>query len=56
MPWNQVPVLEVGDQVLAQSLTICRYLADNFGLAGITAWEAAKCDEYTDAISDLIPG
>ena len=48
MPWGQVPVLEFEGKVLAQSVTICRYLAKKYNLAGSTELEAAKCDEYVD--------
>jgi glutathione S-transferase len=56
MPWNQVPILQVEDKIIAQSLTICRYLAHEFGLVGSDPWEMAKCDEFADVINDLIPG
>jgi glutathione S-transferase len=51
-------VLEVGvgDKTLGQSTTICRYLGRKFKLSGANEWEAAKCDEYVDAINDLLPG
>jgi glutathione S-transferase len=47
--------LEDGRQ-LAQSLTILRYLARKFGLCGQTEMETAKCNEYIDAMSDIVKG
>jgi len=52
-PWGSLPILHVGDKTLGQSLTICRYLARKFKLIGANEWEAAKCDEYVDAMNDL---
>jgi len=55
-PWGQLPILNVGDKTLAQTTTICRYLARKFKLTGADEWEAAKCDEYVDAMNDLSAG
>ncbi|OXA52352.1 glutathione S-transferase 1 [Folsomia candida] len=52
-PWGQIPILEVGDKTLAQTITICRYLGHQLKLSGKDSWEAAKCDEYVDAVNDL---
>lgn len=46
----------MGDKTLAQTITICRYLGREFNLVGKDTWEAAKCDEYVDAINDLFNG
>ncbi|ODM96901.1 Glutathione S-transferase [Orchesella cincta] len=51
-PWGKLPVLEINGEVLAESTAICRYLASKFSLVGSTDLEAAKCDEYVDAIMD----
>lgn len=56
MPFGQVPVLEVDGQLLAQSRTICRYLAKQHGLAGKNDWEQALADMYGDNIADLLDG
>jgi glutathione S-transferase len=53
MPFGQVPILRVGDSYLAQSNTICRYLAGEFGLAGKDDWEEALCDSIVDAVRDI---
>jgi len=55
-PWGQLPVFEVNGEPLGQTMTICRFLARKFKLAGKDEWEAAKCDEYVDAASDLFAG
>lgn len=52
-PYGQLPVLQVGDKVLAQSNAICRFLARKFNLHGSTDFEAAKLDEIADRISDF---
>ncbi|XP_021946626.1 glutathione S-transferase 1 [Folsomia candida] len=56
-PWGQLPTLEINSattrQTLAQSVAICRYIARKFSLTGANEWEAAKCDEYVDAVVDL---
>ncbi|CAL8110920.1 unnamed protein product [Orchesella dallaii] len=53
MPWGQMPVLEIDGVYLAQSVAICRYLARKYNLIGETELDAAKCDEYVDAIMDM---
>jgi len=51
--WGQVPVLEFDGKQLSQSASISRYLAKKYKLAGADELEAAKCDEYVDALGDL---
>ena len=51
-PWDQIPILEIDGQVLAQSLAIARYLARKYDFIGESEFEAAKCDEYVDAVSE----
>jgi len=54
LPWGQIPVLEWGDgNILAQSLTICRFLANKFGLAGSSEYHSAKCEEIVDGMRDF---
>jgi hypothetical protein len=48
--------LEVDGQVLAQSVTISRFLGRKFQLAGKNEWDAAKCDEFVDAYNDVVNG
>jgi len=51
-PWGKIPVLEVDGESLAESTAICRFLAKRFKLTGSNELEAAKCDEYVDAMMD----
>ena len=55
-PFHQVPVLEADGKILAQSNSIARYLAKQFGIAGKDDWEQAQADMYVDCISDLMTG
>lgn len=56
LPFNQLPILEENGKVLAQSHTICRYLARKHGLAGKNDWEAAQADMFADCIYDQMDG
>ncbi|OXA54214.1 glutathione S-transferase 1 [Folsomia candida] len=59
LPWGTMPVLEVRPGksgpsfVLAQVAAIGRYLAKKFNLDAKTEEDAAKCDEYVDALKDF---
>ena len=53
MPLGQLPVLEFDGEVLSQSLTIARFLAKEFGLAGKTNLEQAQADMVIDSGNDL---
>jgi glutathione S-transferase len=52
-PLGQVPVLEYNGIQLPQSLTIGRFLAKQFHLAGKDNFEQAKVDAVGDTINDL---
>lgn len=54
MPLGQMPVLEFDGTKLPQSLSIARFLAKQFQLAGRDDFEQAKVDAVVDTISDLI--
>lgn len=56
MPWAQIPILEFDGKILAQSITICRCLAEKYNLTGSNDWEKAKCDEYVDVLTDIVQG
>ena len=56
MPLGQVPALEIDGVVISQSLTIARFLAKEFGLAGKTNLEQAQADMVIDAGNDLVNG
>ncbi len=51
-PFGQLPVLEWGDQQIAQSVAIARFVARQAGLTGKDALEDAKMDMLMDHISD----
>ena len=54
MPWGQVPCLTYNGQKICQSMTICRFLAREIGIAGRNSLEMAQVDEIIDVISDGI--
>ena len=51
-PFGSLPVLEYDDLVLAQSMTIARFLAKKCGLGGRNEEEAAKADMVVDHLLD----
>merc|ERR1711976_57481 len=53
LPFGQVPVLEHNGEMMCQSMTIARFVAREFGLAGETNLEAAQVDEIVDVITDF---
>ncbi|PFX16269.1 probable glutathione S-transferase 5 [Stylophora pistillata] len=52
-PFGQLPVLEVDGVVLAQSFSIARFVANEFGLAPSTNLDKAKADMIADGVADL---
>ncbi|KAF8362907.1 hypothetical protein PRIPAC_89830 [Pristionchus pacificus] len=52
-PFGRIPVLEVDGKLIAQSLTIARYIASQHGLAGKTPLEAAWADSIADEWRDF---
>ena len=54
MPLGQIPVLEVDGTMIPQSVSIARFLAKQFNLAGKDNLEQAKVDAVGDTINDLI--
>lgn len=54
MPLGQMPVLEVDGFKLPQSMTIARFLARQFNLAGKDNLEQAKIDAINDTAIDLL--
>ena len=53
MPLGQIPILEFDGTTISQSLTIARFLAKEFGLAGKTNLEQAQAEMIIDAGNDL---
>jgi glutathione S-transferase len=52
--YGQVPMLEFAGKKLVQSMTIARYLAQEYRLTGKDRFEAALCDEYVDTCKDVL--
>jgi len=55
-PFGQLPYLEVDGKPLAQSLTICRFVARKNGLVGKDDFEAAQADALVDYVADAAKG
>merc|ERR1712018_359656 len=55
-PCGQLPVLCYNGTEIAQSMTIARFLAKEFGLAGKTRLEEARADMIVDCLQDLFAG
>jgi glutathione S-transferase len=53
-PLGEIPVLEFNGVKLPQSITIARFLAKQFQLAGKDNFEQAKVDAVVDTITDII--
>ncbi|CAF3468727.1 unnamed protein product [Rotaria sp. Silwood1] len=54
MPLGQIPVLEYNGTKLPQSLSIARFLAKQFQLAGKDNFEQAKVDAVVDTMTDIM--
>ena len=69
LTWGQLPTLKFNGTMMAQSIAIarstivlmhdikhfnCRFLANEYGLAGRSGLEAAQADEVVDAVNDLV--
>ena len=52
-PFGVLPVLEVEGKQLGGSMIICRYLAEQFGLAGENPFENAQIANIADAVYDF---
>jgi len=52
--YKQLPKLLYDGEILYQSLTIARFLADEFGLSGRTSIESAQASEVVDRVADLV--
>jgi len=53
MPLGQMPVLEFDGNKLPQSMSIARFLAKQFQLAGSDNFEQGKVDAVVDTITDV---
>jgi len=54
LPYNSMPVLYYNGKEICQSVTIARFLANEFGLAGANNMERAEADEAVDALIDIM--
>ena len=52
-PLGTLPVLEYDGMKLSQSVTVCRFLAEEFGIAGKTNREKAMANMIVDTIVDV---
>jgi hypothetical protein len=55
-PFGAVPILEYDGKILAQSVTIGRFLAKKTGFAGIDDFEQAEADMVVDLVLDMHDG
>ncbi|KAF8355332.1 hypothetical protein PRIPAC_96955 [Pristionchus pacificus] len=53
-PYGQLPILEFRGKVLAQSNAINRYLANEFGFVGKSAFDKAYIDSLADQFKDYL--
>ena len=53
MPMGQIPVLDVNDKRISQSIAISRFLGKKVGLAGSNDLEDAEIDSVVDSVNDL---
>merc|ERR1712198_759339 len=53
LPYGQLPLLKVDGEVVCQSRSIARYLANQFGLAGKTNLERAQADVIPKTMGQL---
>ena len=53
MPAGQLPVLEVDGIQVSQSLSIARFLANKFDLAGTTQLEKCQADMIVECCKDF---
>jgi glutathione S-transferase len=54
LPFKQIPLFEFDGNTLVQSLTIARFLARKYKLAGKTELEQARADLVVDCIEDSL--
>jgi len=55
LPFGQLPILQVDDgPVYCQSLSIARYQAEKFGLAGKTDEDKLKADMFVHCVDDIL--
>merc|ERR1711997_951634 len=55
-PCGQVPLLCYNGVEICQSMAICRFMGNEFGLAGKTNLEKARADMIVDCVGDMVAG
>ena len=53
IPWNQLPCLEYDGKKIVQSISMARFVAREYGLAGKNNLEGAQADMLVDCMSDI---
>ena len=53
MPFGQMPLLEIDGKKINQSISICRYLSKQVGLAGANDFESFEIDRVVDTCNDF---
>ena len=53
MPMGQMPLLEIDGKKIHQSISICRYLSKQVGLAGTNDFENFEIDSVVDTCNDF---
>jgi len=53
-PFGQVPLLSIDGQLYSQSVSIARYLAEKFGLAGKTDLDKLRADMIVHCLEDVV--
>uniref|UniRef100_A0A023F659 glutathione transferase n=1 Tax=Triatoma infestans TaxID=30076 RepID=A0A023F659_TRIIF len=53
MPFGKLPLLEIGDKKVHQTIAICRYLGKKAKLVGDNDWEDLEIDIIIDTLSDF---
>lgn len=53
MYFGKLPILEIDDKVVHQSMAICRYLGEEAGLSGKNNWENLQIDMTADSFLDF---
>jgi len=54
LPFGQVPLLSIDGKSYAQSVSIARYLAEKFGLAGKTDLDKLRADMIVHCLEDVV--
>lgn len=53
MPFGQMPILEIDGKTVHQSISICRFLGKQVGLAGSNDFDSLEIDAVVDTCNDM---